>query len=199
MVLARLFSGLGLGAILVFITLYMFVRADFLFGEFADLARNVILTYIILGVTIIAVTGSRFPLFNASPLVFGYFFIGFIITFFVVSLVPKTLTAGTLASFERVGISFGFLWAFVKAAWEEVIFRGILAQRITSTGLLATLAVGSNILFGFFHYGILGVGLGGAVFLSILGMVWTLMANRLNLMASIGSHFAWNMAALGVL
>lgn len=198
MVLGKIFSGLGLGAILVFLTLYMFVRADFLFGEFADLARNVLLTYIILGITILAATQSKFPLFQTSPLVFGYFFIGFIITFFLVSVIPDSVTSATLASFERVGIAFGFLWAFVKAAWEEIIFRGVLAGKL-STGIYATFAIGSNILFGFFHYGILGVTFWGAVFLAMLGVVWTLMTRRLNLMAAVGSHFAWNMAALGVI
>lgn len=196
MVLNSLFGKIGLGVAIVLLTLYMYVQASFVFGEFAEIARSVMLTYIVLGVTVLTITGARLKVFSASPAEFVLFTAGMIATLLVVAIIPKTATNATLASFELQGIGFGFIWAFVKAFWEEVIFRGALSK--ISTGVFAPLAVGSNILFGLFHLGVFGVTWVGVVLLVGLGVVWTLVARRFGLMAAVGSHFGYNMGALGL-
>ena len=192
-----LFGKMGLGVIIVLITLYMYVQASFVFGEFAEIAKGIMLTYIVLGITVLTITGARLRIFSASPAEFIWFTAGMIITFILVSILPKSIGTATLASFELQGIGFGFLWAFVKSFWEEVIFRGALVN--ISTGIFAPLAIGSNLLFGAFHFGIMGVTFWGVIILVVLGIAWTFMARRWGLMSAVGSHFGYNMWALGLI
>jgi len=195
--IGNLFGKLGLGVAIVLLTLYMFVQAKFVFGEHAGTATDIMLTYIILGITVITITGARLKVFSQPPSEFLWFTVGMIVTFILVLLLPKSIGNATLASIELQGISFGFLWAFVKAFWEEVIFRGALVN--ISTGIFNTLAIGSSVLFGLFHWGIMGVGIIGVIFLVILGIAWTFMARKWGLMAAVGSHFAYNIWALGLI
>jgi len=191
----------SLGAIVVVITLFLWLGADVFFGQFAPTASKIILMYLILLVSIGFVFRAEMPVITLHPKNLIYFSIS-VGTILVVGIFPSVF----FSSFEPLTfISFGFLYAFVKAFIEEVIFRWVLPVTV---GLGAIV---SSILFGAFHFGVLMIT--GAplqtviiamIFLSILGYVWCRMRdvvgknNPNGLMVTTGSHFGYNLIALGV-
>lgn len=194
-------SNINLGAIVIMITLFLWLGADFFFGKGANAASRVILMYLIMLMSIIIVFRTEMPniILNSQSLVI--FIITGTITAIGLSAVPKLF----LSSFEPiVAISFGFLYAFVKAFIEEVIFRWVLVRKFNP--------VIASLLFGAFHFGVLAVFgtpfttiIVAVTFLSILGYGWYLLSNwygkgnPIGLMASTGSHFGYNLVALGVI
>lgn len=131
------------------------------------------------------------------------FFLGFFLT---AMLLIALLIPGIIASFAEplvlagtpIGFFAGIIYAFIKAYIEEALFRDLLMSRI---GIVM-----QAILFGVFHFAVLSVGgasvfavLIGAFFLAALGYIWGVMKQFGGVFFSTGSHFAWNMHALGIL
>lgn len=195
---------LNLGAIVIVITLFLWLGADFFFGEFAATASRIILMYLMLMIAVHFAFKEPFP---DIPLTSQNLVI-FVITGTITTVGILALSAAAnlfLASFEVItAVSFGFFYAFVKAFIEEDIFRWVLARKLNP--------VASSILFGLFHFSVLFVlgtpfvvALVGMTFLAILGHGWYILSqfygkgSPSGLMASTGSHFGYNLIALGAL
>lgn len=190
-------KSLGVGAVVVIITLFMYVNAPALFGEFAPQAERIMQVYLFLLIGFLAMFNIAMPGLDTTPRALTGFVVMFFATWLIVGAVPRLITS----SFEPLTlVSLGFLYAFVKAYIEEVVFRQILPK---------TLALGdivSNILFGLFHFAVLfSVGvplmtvLFSMVFLMVLGYIWSMVRDHFGILGATGSHFAWNMVALGVI
>jgi len=191
--------GLSIGVIIVIVTLFMWVNTDVLFGPYAEQAKNVLLVYILMLTFTLAALGVRLPTIQTNLVGLVNFLIGFGITLAI--LLPLRFFAVFASSFEIItAVSFGFLYAFIKAFIEEVVFRDLLPLK---AGLGDKI---SSVLFGLFHFSMLWalgaslqVMIGGFILLSLLGYVWSQVRNYLGLMGSTGSHFAYNAIVLGAI
>ena len=110
-----------------------------------------------------------------------------------------SLFAGEVESGLTLALGFGFLHAMVKAFNEELIFRDALPSIIGGKAKLLYVDIVSSVAFGAFHFAVSGASLLVMAFLSVLGFIWSQVYRRFGLMGSTGSHFAYNLAALGVL
>ena len=195
------------GLIILFLQLFLYINSEYIYGVYAAEARQVLLVYFILITMVMASFATPLPTITAQPQDMMFFVLGFVATGIAVMLLP--VRTAQLATFETVklALGFGLLHSFVKAFNEEAVFRSIL-PRMMGGGTIADIA--SNVLFGIFHASMLQLQVAAgiltqsaalvAVFvLFVLGMVWAQVRNRWGLMGATGSHFAWNLAALGLL
>jgi len=128
------------------------------------------------------------------------FLVGFLATAFVMVLITVVIPVVFFAdiSYASQALSFGFVYAFVIAFWEEMIFRDILPKGFGLSDVTA------NITFAFFHLAALTAIIGFNLMLMMtafivlfsLGMVWAQVRDRFGIMASVGSHAAYNMVIM---
>ncbi len=200
-----MFSKLTLGILLLMSMLFVYLASDWIYGPYAPTVKNVMVVYFILFALVMSGLKSGMPLLDTSPVALASFAVGFAATAIVLVFIPLNGVAGEItATAVKMAIGFGILHGFIKAYIEEAVFRGILMKRIGT--------VLSNIFFGIFHIGVIILGLtamGLAVtfasvglpvlILVMLGFAWSFIAQRWGLMASVGSHLSYNLAAFGVL
>jgi len=187
---------IAFGIIIILIQLWLYINADYVYGAYSSTVRNVMLAYFIL----LAILS---PFVIKILLGIGIqdvpnFSIGFVITALIMFAIggAVTLLTGEVEKGLTLALGFGLLHSLVKAFNEEVIFRGVLPS-IFGKSLYSDIL--SSVLFGVFHVAVTNASLAGIVFLIGLGFIWSQVRNHLGLMGSTGSHFAYNLAALGVL
>jgi len=215
-------KAMSAGVLIMLSILFMWISADFIYGEYAEVVRNTMIIYFFLFLI-------PYTILNQAPKsIMGEsvwnFLIGFLGTGAVLFIVTQgigifgtsaVLSEPFVAAITVAGIGFGVLHAFVKAYIEESVFRWALPKYAGLGDVI------SNILFGIFHFSILTsltipsmisagtlTDLGAAnwmyavapvITLTILGLIWALVRDRIGIMGSTGSHTAWNMFALGIL
>ena len=120
--------GLTVGVAIIIITLFLFFNADLAFGAKAAVARNILLSYMLAIALLSAVFNAPVPAIRSPPTDLINFIIGFVVTAVVVVTIPQLF----IASITPVvaALSFGFLYAFITAFYEEVIFRDLIPLRI---------------------------------------------------------------------
>ncbi len=186
------------------IQMFLFINADAIYGPAAAAVKDILILYLVfLTVTVVTVSKGFPSVGKLGGNAFRNFLIAFAFTAIVMLAVPAGLL-GTLAAIEIsvVGIGYGLLHGFVKSYIEEIIFRYVLPIQAGLGDLL------SGALFGVFHVGIsLYYVSAGLLAMSALpyailaliglGFIWTFVRNQGGLMASVGSHYAYNLAVLG--
>lgn len=198
------FNKITVNIFLLLLIAFSFVAADWLYGPYSSIVRNVMITYFILFLLVKAFTGAPIPMMGVTFPELGAFGFGFIATMIIVMFLPIGFSGEISYNTLKLAFGFGILHGFIKAYIEEAIFRGMLMQRI---GIVM-----SNIAFGLFHVGViimtlasggLAVTLAGVlvpvITLTALGFVWSFMAQRFGFMSAVGSHLAYNLKAFGVL
>lgn len=199
---------LNVGVIVLIIQAFMWISADFVYGQYAAMVREVLLIYFILFLIVRVTLGGKVSTVRPGAS-WASFIIAFILTSVAVMAFGLIGGAAEVASLTShipqaaVGVSalgFGALHAFVKAYIEEDVFRAAL-PRMAGFGDII-----SSVIFGAFHLSILimqGMILQLALIpmavLVVLGMVWSQVRNHFGIMGAVGSHFAWNLFAIGVL
>jgi len=202
--------------------LFMWISADFVYGEYAEMVRNTMMIYFFLFLIPYTVLNQT-PKSVMSENIWN-FFIGFLGTGTVLFIITQgigifgttaVLSEPFVATITVTGIGFGVLHAFVKAYIEESVFRWALPKYAGLGDIL------SSVLFGLFHLSILVsftipsmVAAGtltdmGAmnwtyagmpvITLTALGVGWSKVRDTIGVIGSTGSHTAWNMFALGIL
>lgn len=193
----------------VLIQIFLFLAAEWIYEGFAPTIRNVLAAYfflLLLGLQVGGANIGELKLYSAMP-----FVLGFAVTYAILYAIGPGVTGNILlGQIENVKIAagYGLLHGFVKAYIEEVIFRWVLPFKAGLGPIL------SNIGFGLFHVGVLaiqGTPLTGAIFVPVmiltgLGFAWHLLAWKVNIfgkplgiMGSTGSHYAYNLFALGAI
>lgn len=192
--------GLTIGIIILLLILFILINPTFVNPAFPEKVQTIMTVYVALLALILASFDQKLPLLGTGIGAVVWFVVGFVATSFIVILIPQSVAS----SFEAlqvvsgvVTVIFGLLFIFVKAFVEEIVFRGILADKLGGVVQAG--------LFGLFHAGVLTFGgaslpaiLFGMFFLAFLGYVWYMMS-RADIMLAVGSHFAWNMHAFGLL
>jgi len=174
--------------------MFLLVNADAAFGAQAEIAKTILMVYLVLGNTMLIISKRQPEIFTQGIRSLFIFLIGFFLSAIVFIIIPSVF----LASLSRitVAISFGFLYGFVVAFYEEMIFRDLLPKGLGFTDITA------NILFALFHLAALITVIGfvplsilmAFIILFSLGMFWAFLRDRLGLFASIGSHLSYNLA-----
>jgi membrane protease YdiL (CAAX protease family) len=199
-----------IGLLILLTHLFLLTNASWLFGDYATQAVFTLTVYMLFTVFALAAYTTGMPMMTEKAYGF-YIMIGAFLGTTVVSyyfIVPFLSASGTvatvIASLESVkaALAMGMLFAFVKAFDEEVVFRHIL-QNVAGLGVYI-----QSVLFGLFHTSMLfssvylSTGVAGVfvsmALLTTLGLLWGFMAKRWGLMASLGSHFGWNLVVLGL-
>lgn len=187
-----------LAIVLILSQLFLYVNADAIYGVYSDMVRNTMTVYLMLLAVFSALVFKE--LVKIGPQDLPGFTIGFIVTAaLLMGLNTFGLSGSILGQIEpglTMALGFGLLHAMVKAFDEELIFRGVLP---TFLGGSIYADILSSVFFGLFHFAVTGADLFAMIFLMGLGFVWALLRRRMGLLASTGSHFAYNLMALGVL
>lgn len=185
---------------ILFLQIFLLVTADWLYGSYAPIAKDWLVAYLLMEALVLGalLKGGISEIETGNMAGFVFFFI--ITTVVVIAL---RIPSGLFSSIEpvRTIVAIGLLYGLVKAFIEEVIFRGVLPKFIGG--------LKSQLVFGGFHastlavfvypaQGFLGV-LGVFALLSSLGVIWWYIFKRGGLLASTGSHLAWNLLAMGVM
>jgi hypothetical protein len=202
-------KALNVGIIILLIQLFLLIAADYIYGQYAEVVRSILIVYFFMFVLTRVTLGGR-PSTLSPKESWSSFLIMFVFTS-VILLVGSiaflnfqssaNLTEAIPAAVGATALGFGALHAFVKAYIEEDVFRNALPIHAGLGDII------SNILFGVFHFAVLvnvrGLGMIQAIFpiviLVILGLIWSRVRNGFGIMGSTGSHFAWNLFAFGVL
>jgi len=178
---------ISVSLIVMLLQLFLFVSADRIYGSYATTAKGILIAYMLMTAVVIAITGFR-PETIKGGKDFKWFFIFFLVTSFILVLIPLT--------FESEKLKIGALWglgliqAFVVSYTEETVFRGILPNFLGD--------IHSNLLFGVFHWAISG----SIVFIFVAfgaGLCFAFIRDRWSIWASMGVHSAWNLKMLGLL
>lgn len=185
---------LAVGIVILIAQLFLYINAEAIYGVYADTVRNIMLAYFMLLAMFSPFVIPILLKLNLDDI--PGFSIGFILTAIVMLIIPFARITGEVEKGITLALGFGFLHALVKAFNEEVLFRAVF-PRIMGNTIWAGII--SSILFGIFHLAVTGVSIIAVIFLSCLGFVWYLVYKRFGLMGSTGSHFAYNLAVLGVL
>lgn len=191
---------LSIALIVIIITVFLLFNAPLAFGAQADLAKDILLFYMIALAIFTAVFDVKIAAVSLHPSFLIFFIAGFIVTAIILSTIR---TAQPFAASTQLiqALSFGFLYAFVIAFYEEIIFRDLLPLRL---GLGDAVA---QPLFGIFHASAISSRLGFDIvqiivvagFLTLLGFIWASVRNKVTILGSTGSHFAYNLFAQGIL
>ena len=199
--LARLAS-LPFSIIILMMLSVLLIGSDVVYGVQSSAMFPVMVVYALLWVmSRQELKGTQHRPMNIRK-AFPAFIISFIATAFVMMMVGPMLAGLILASTLEAGIEFiivfGLMQTFVKAYIEEEFFRGRLAAKIGD--------IGQALMFGLFHFFILYAVFGfswmlfGAMgWLTLLGYIWGRLEDVAGIEGSTGSHWGYNLAALGML
>ena len=192
----------SIGIIVAVIQVFLLINADFIYGEFVNQVRFVLTLYFFLYLIMVSPLGKKLPTFTQGPQAIQNFIIGFIITAAVMTVIPLFLVKASSLEFVTLSLGFGLLHGFVKAYIEEIVFRYALPIAFGFGDII------SSILFASFHISVIvlsgAAGLGfdmvfRFILLFALGMIWSFTRNRLGILASVGSHFSYNLFVLGAI
>ena len=201
-------KAMNVGFIILLIQLFLWISASYIYGEYAETVRNILIIYFFMFLITRVTLGGR-PAGMSPRESWSGFLLAFVFTSAILLALGfasglfevASLTEVTPAAVGVTALGFGALHAFVKAYIEEDVFRSALPQ---AAGLGDFV---SNILFGLFHFSML-MTVGGLTLETIwlpiivlisLGMIWSVVRNHFGIMGSTGSHFAWNLFAFGAL
>ncbi len=201
------------GLIIFLLIMFMYIGADLFYGVYVEQVRSIITIYLIFYLFSYMYTQKKPSTIEVAEQKsyegWTSFIIGFLGTaialFAIIGISPWLLQMFTnieipIGAFSIAALGFGALHGFIKAYIEEEIFRNQLPRAGFGD-------IWSAIIFGAFHLGVLfairGLTLSVIWFpvlvLIFLGLGWAIMRNYIGIMGSTGSHFAWNMFAMGIL
>lgn len=179
----------GLGIAVVLIQLFLYINADWVFGEIAPVAKNTLLVYILLQTVVIAVSGKRPEIVSGSFDRIWNFVLIFLVTAGILIVVPWVVEGWGLGATSS--IPFMILQAFAVAYTEEIVFRGILANMLGD--------ITSNVLFGVFHTSVYGASVPLIIIAVAIGFIFAVIRSKFGVMGAAGAHTAWNLKAMGIL
>ena len=192
----------SIGLIVALIQVFLLINASFIYGQYAPQVVQVLSVYFFLFLIIALPIGFKLPIFKERPKVIQNFIIAFIITAALMTILPTIIVKTASLEFITLSLGFGLLHGFVKAYIEEVVFRYALPIAFGLGDIF------SSLLFALFHISVILLSPSMVFGLDLilrftllfaLGLIWSLTRNKLGLMGSIGSNFAYNLAVLGAL
>lgn len=174
---------------------FLLINTEIFFPpQIADRIRFVILTYVVLTLAGISVFGASPPWFKQpAEVALRYFVTGLVTTTMLLSLFTNVSVFEFLLPWDttdpvKQNLALVAFEAFIVAASEETVFRGILPYFV---GWLP-----AQLIFGVFHYVAYGGDWSGILFASLAGMLFYQIAARSSIYTAMGVHTAWNIFAL---
>ena len=207
---------LSLGVVIIMIIMFVLVSADWLYLEYANAVRQEMFIYLFLFIIPLAVWKIGLPSLKQRVTSIGWFAVGALVTVMVfqVLMQQNIMTYAMLASFETLSstagsilVTSGVILVGIKAYVEESVFRNFLPHFMLAANRYKYII--ANLFFGLFHISInmLRVAAGVITFaelpliigmLVMLGFVWTYAYKTGGIMLATGSHFGFNLVALGL-
>lgn len=196
-------KGMSLGIFAVLIWLFLWTQADYVFGPMAAQARQTMTLYFFLLLIPLVVFRESIPGSKENIRSLMPFILTFVVTL-VVAMLFRTFVMEASIEFYTLILGYGLLYGFVKAYIEEIVFRWVLPK--AGLGDIA-----ASILFGLFHLAVVMMAGMAAPWWAIitlmgLGFAWTLVRRAFMqfgtggaIAACVGSHFAYNIVALGLI
>jgi len=208
---------LSLGAVIILLMLFILVSADWLFLEYASSIRQEMFIYMFLFIIPIAVWRIGLPSLKQRVSSLSWFAVGALVTIVVFMMLDqlKILPGAAMASFETITAATGgtvlatagVIIVGIKAYVEESVFRNFIPNFMLMANKFKYVI--ANLLFGLFHISVsmLRVAAGVITYadlpliigmLVMLGFVWTYAYKTGGIMLATGSHFGFNIVALGL-
>lgn len=85
----------------------------------------------------------------------------------------------------------------IVATSEEIIFRAALFRALHKIRWYLAY-IGSSLIFGFFHWAAYGGNVQLVLFAVVMGFIFAIIADKINLGVAISLHFVWNAGLLGM-
>jgi hypothetical protein len=179
----------------------LMIGSEAIYGELSGRMTTVLIVYILL----LLMSRAEMPkkehksrtIIQSIPAFLIMFFITLFVMIGIQPFTGELIAASTLESSLEFVAVFGFMHAFVKSYIEEEVFRSRLSVMIGE--------LGQAIAFGAFHFFILLMVFGFSPmliaamgWLAGLGLLWGFVENKFGIEGSTGSHFAYNLAAFGM-
>ena len=177
--------------IILLLNLWMLTNAPRLFGSGSTQVRWMIMMYITMVVSSVALAPTRPDLIKGDiTQIFNFFWI------FFVSAVVFAFTSFLPLGFQTFAVTAGLgsilLQAFTVAFSEEFFFRGVI-EEITGSKIV------SNVMFGPWHWATYGGEIWRMGVATVVGFSFSLIKSKFTILGSMGAHTAWNLRAMGEL
>lgn len=194
----------SIGVVVVLIWLFLFTQAELIYGQWAIQVREIFTLYIVMFLIFASAYRKGMPGRNEGLKSMIPFGIMAVLTLVIAIPFSWVVTSASM-EFVTIALGFGLLHSFVKAYIEELVFRYYLPLVVGLGDVL------SSILFGLFHLSVTYMTGNPAPVQTILllmglGYFWSLVRRLFQsqgigagIAASTGSHFAWNLVALGLI
>lgn len=201
-------GALTIGVVIVLTWLFLYTQADLIFGQYAGPTKDIMLLYFLIFMipAVIAqkgLPGAKEGLKSIFP------FAAMIVLTLAIAIPMQVFVTAASLEWLTLALGFGLLYSFVKAYIEEVTFRYYLPKYFLGGGLRGDII--SSVIFGIFHLqvailaGIQAPGF-AIIGLMFMGFMWSLVrrlfqsqGDGAGIMAATGSHFAYNLVALGLI
>ena len=85
----------------------------------------------------------------------------------------------------------------IVAASEEIIFRVAIFRSLYRIRWYVAY-IGSSLLFGFFHWAAYQGDVSSVFFAVVMGFIFAILADQINLGVAISAHFCWNAGVMGM-
>jgi membrane protease YdiL (CAAX protease family) len=197
-------KALSLGIVVLLIWLFLYTQADLIYGPYAAEQKEAMVLYFLLFLIPAAMYMKGLPGKDEGLKSLLPFVMTMIVTI-VIAIPLRWLVMMASLEYVTLFIGFGLLYAFVKAYIEEVVFRYYLPQVVGLGDII------SSVLFGLFHLSVayltgIAAPMTAILGLMVMGYIWSMVRRMFQsqgigagLAASTGSHFGYNLIALGLI
>lgn len=184
----RLIPKLSLGLFVLLLQLFLFINADAFYGASAEAVKDIILVYLLLQVSVIAITGFKPELMKTGIEGVWRFAFIFLVSAFIFLVFPPVKFGFTFQSLIGIVI----IQCFVVAYTEEMVFRSMLPAIMKSDLWAAG-------MFGLFHFAVYGASWIGIIIAVIFGLAFAFIRDKFGIFGAVGVHTSFNLKSLGIL
>lgn len=190
---------IAFGLVYAIIAFALLINAETLF-DYWDSSWTYTTLFYIVGVAIFLASAEKLPEDLRKPAVQSIY--GFLLATplfmvgFIVLQLAGILVVGSKMPVYLIIPTFIFQLCIVATS-EEIIFRVALFRALYRIRWYVAY-IGSSLVFGGFHYAAYGGGINSIFFAVMMGFIFAILADKVNLGVAISFHFVWNAGVMGM-
>ncbi len=187
------------GLVYAIISFAFLINGEKLF-EYWDSTWTYTTLFYMSGVAVFLASVEKLPEDLRKPaiqLIYGFLFATpvFMIGFIILEM-AGVLVVGSKMPVYLILPTFAFQ-LFVVASSEEIIFRAAIFRALHRIRWYVAY-IGSSVIFGGFHWAAYGGNVNSIIFAVMMGFVFAILADKVNLGVAVSLHFVWNCGLMGM-
>lgn len=190
---------IAFGLVYAIIAFYFLTNGETLF-EYWDSSWTYTTLFYMSGVAIFLATAEKLPEDLRKPAIQSIY--GFLLATplfmvgFIVLQLAGILSVGSKMPVHLILPTFAFQLCIVASS-EEIVFRAAIFRALHRIRWYIAY-IGSSLLFGGFHWAAYGGNVNSILFAVVMGFVFAILADKINLGVAISAHFVWNAGVMGM-